>query len=165
MRTTTDLERITPLIWKELTTLNIPFIRCGVFIMDDTLQQIHTFLSTPDGKAIAAFHLPYDAPGRTREIVSHWMNNQTYIEHWDETAFSELGDLLVQEGAMPSKEGYMKTIPGGGLYLHCLPFLQGMLYVGNAVKLTNEEIQLMSLLFSCLCVLKILINWSLPKFR
>jgi hypothetical protein len=37
MRTTKDLERITPLIWKELTTLSIPFIRCGVFIMDDSV--------------------------------------------------------------------------------------------------------------------------------
>src|SRR5687768_2587379 len=51
MRTTKDLDRITPLIWKELTILGIPFIRCGVFIMDDAQQLIHTFLSTPDGKA------------------------------------------------------------------------------------------------------------------
>jgi signal transduction histidine kinase len=142
MRTTNDLERITPLIWKELTTLNIPFIRCGVFIMDDQLQQIHTFLSTPDGKAIAAFHLPYDAQARTREILHNWIHKQAYIEHWDEFAFSELGDLLVQQGALASKDVYLKTIPPGGLYLHCLPFMQGMLYVGNTVKLNEDEIQL-----------------------
>jgi signal transduction histidine kinase len=142
MRTTKDLERITPLIWKELTTLNIPFIRCGVFIMDEMMQQIHTFLSTPDGKAIAAFHLPYDAPGRTREILAGWINKQAYIEHWDEADFSELGDLLVQQGALPSKDVYMKTIPAGGLYLHCLPFLQGMLYVGNTIALKEDDIQL-----------------------
>ena len=29
MRTTTDLKRITPLIWNELTTLDVPFIRCS----------------------------------------------------------------------------------------------------------------------------------------
>jgi signal transduction histidine kinase len=142
MRTTIDLERITPLIWKELTTLNIPFIRCGVFIMDEPLQQIHTFLSTPDGKAIAAFHLPYDAPGRTREILASWNNKQMYIEHWDETAFSELGDLLVQQGAVPSKDAYLNTVPQGGIHLHCLPFMQGMLYVGNTVKLNEDDIQL-----------------------
>lgn len=142
MRTPQDLDRITPLIWKELTALNIPFIRCGVFIMDHALQQIHTFLSTPDGKAIAAFHLPYDSQGRTREILTSWNNKQAYIEHWDETAFSELGDLLVQQGALPSKDIYLKTVPGGGLYLHCLPFMQGMLYVGNTVKLNEVEIQL-----------------------
>ena len=35
MRTTTDLEKITPMIWNELSTLGVPFIRCGVFIMDE----------------------------------------------------------------------------------------------------------------------------------
>jgi len=142
MRTTKDLDRITPLIWKELTTLNIPFIRCGVFIMDESLQQIHTFLSTPDGSAIAAFHLPYGAPGRISEILASWNNKQVYIEHWDETAFSELGDLLVEQGAVPSKDVYLKTIPKGGVHLHCLPFMQGMLYVGNTVKLKEDDIQL-----------------------
>ena len=57
MRTTTDLERITPLIWQELTTLGVPFIRCGVFIMDEKEEKIHTFLSTPDGRAIAVLHI------------------------------------------------------------------------------------------------------------
>jgi hypothetical protein len=55
MRTANDLDRITPLIWNELTVLGIPFIRCGVFIMDDLQQVSHTYLSTPDGKAVAAF--------------------------------------------------------------------------------------------------------------
>ena len=32
MRTTSDLERITPLIWNELTTLGVPFTRCGVLL-------------------------------------------------------------------------------------------------------------------------------------
>lgn len=142
MRTTKDLERITPLIWKELTILNIPFIRCGVFIMDEPQQQLHTFLSTPDGKAIAAFHLPYDAPGRTGEILGHWKNKQVYVNHWDEAAFSDLGDLLVQEGALPSKDAYLNTVPKGGIYLHCLPFRQGMLYVGNSIKLNDNDIHL-----------------------
>jgi len=142
MRTVQDLDRITPLIWQELTTLGIPFVRCGVFIMDHSSKLIHTFLSTPDGKAIAAFHLRYDAPGRTSEILSNWMKRQEYIAHWDETDFSNLGDLLIQQGALPSKEAYMKTIPPGGIYLHCLPFLQGMLYVGNTEKLKASDIQL-----------------------
>src|SRR5204863_5032023 len=53
MRTTNDLERITPLIWNELKTLGVPFIRCGVFIVDEEHELVHTFLSTPDGKANA----------------------------------------------------------------------------------------------------------------
>jgi hypothetical protein len=88
MRTINDLDRITPLIWNELTILGIPFIRCGVFIMDDEQELIHTFLSTPDGKAIAAFHLPYDTPGNLANVVANWKKNKKYIDHWDEAEFS-----------------------------------------------------------------------------
>ena len=82
MRTIGDLDRITPLIWNELTILGIPFIRCGVFIMDDEQQQIHTFLSTPEGNAVAAFHLSYDTPGNFSDIVHHWRQKKIYVNHW-----------------------------------------------------------------------------------
>ena len=142
MRTINDLDRITPLIWNELTVLGIPFIRCGVFIMDEDQQLIHTFLSTPDGKAIAAFHLPYDTPGNLRNVVSNWKQNKNYIDHWDEAEFIQFADILVKGGALVSAEQYLKTIPKGGFYLHFLPFLQGMLYVGNTKQLEKEEIEL-----------------------
>ena len=142
MRTINDLDRITPLIWNELTILGIPFIRCGVFIMDDEQHLIHTFLSTPDGKAIAAFHLPYDTTGNLAHVVANWKKNQKYIDHWDETEFIQFADILVKEGALVSAEQYLKTIPHGGFYLHFLPFLQGMLYVGNTTQLNKDEIEL-----------------------
>ncbi len=142
MRTISDLDRITPLIWNELTILGIPFIRCGVFIMDDDQQLIHTFLSTPDGKAIAAFHLPYDAPGNIGKALNHWKERNSYIDHWDKTTFTEFADTLVKQGALTSSEQYLKTIPHGGFYLHFLPFLQGMLYVGNTARLGDEDIDL-----------------------
>ena len=142
MRTIADLDRITPLIWNELTILGIPFIRCGVFIMDEDQQLIHTFLSTPDGKAIAAFHLPYDTPGNLRNVVSNWQQNKNYIDHWGETEFIQFADILVRGGALVSAEQYLKTIPKNGFYLHFLPFLQGMLYVGNTDQLKEEEIEL-----------------------
>ena len=140
MRTTNDLEKITPLIWNELTILGIPFIRCGVFIMDDSQRLIHTFLSTPDGKALAAFHLPYDTPGNFTEMVSRWHHKETYIAHWGEAEFASIADVLVKLGAIATKEQYLHTLPAGGFYLHFLPFLQGMLYVGNTEELGNEEI-------------------------
>jgi signal transduction histidine kinase len=142
MRTTNDLEKITPLIWNELTVLGIPFIRCGVFIMDDLQRLIHTFLSTPDGKALAAFHLPYDTPGNFTEMVSRWHHKQTYIAHWGEAEFISIADVLLKQGAIATKEQYLHTLPAGGFYLHFLPFLQGMLYVGNIAQLGNDEILL-----------------------
>src|SRR5210317_1253066 len=43
MRSSADLERITPLIWNELTTLGVPFIRCGVFIMQEESETIEAY--------------------------------------------------------------------------------------------------------------------------
>jgi signal transduction histidine kinase len=140
MRTATDLEKITPLIWNELTVLGVPFIRCGVFIMDDSEQLIHTFLSTPGGKAIAAFHLPYSTPGNIREIRSHWQMKELYTDHWNETAFREFAATLVEQGALTTPEQYLETFPSGGFYLHFLPFLQGMLYVGSTQPLREDDL-------------------------
>jgi signal transduction histidine kinase len=142
MRTIADLDKITPLIWNELTILGVPFIRCGVFIMDESQKLIHTFLSTPDGKAIAAFHLPYDTPGNFAEVVNHWHGKQLYIDHWGEPEFINMADTLVKQRAIEKKEQYLNTLPAGGFYLHFLPFLQGMLYVANTTQLGNEELTL-----------------------
>jgi signal transduction histidine kinase/DNA-directed RNA polymerase subunit N (RpoN/RPB10) len=142
MRKRSDLERITPLIWDELTILGIPFIRCGVFIMDEEQQLIHTFLSTPDGKAIGAFHIPFDTSGNFEKMVDSWRNDQPYIDHWKEEAFSQFANALVKQGAISSKAQYMRTLPHEGVHLNFLPFLQGMLYVGNIAPLAEDNISL-----------------------
>jgi len=142
MRKRNDLERITPLIWDELTILGIPFIRCGVFIMDEEQELIHTFLSTPDGKAIGAFHVPFDTSGNFEKMVDSWRHGVPYIDHWDEEAFSQFADTLLKQGAIASKAQYMRTLPHEGIHLNFLPFLQGMLYVGNTTPLSNDEIEL-----------------------
>jgi signal transduction histidine kinase len=143
MRTKQDLDRITPLIWNELTTLNIPFIRCGIFIMDDDQQQIHTFLSNPEGRAIASFNLPYGNSGNISDVVNHWQNNKTYVEHWQIEEFTALADSLVQLGEIATREQYMQSLPPGGIYLHFVPFLQGMLYAGNLTRLSDDDISLL----------------------
>ena len=105
-------------------------------------QLVHTFLSTPDGKAIAAFHLPYDTPGNLRKAIENWHLKEKYIDHWGEEEFTQFAKILEKQGALQSAEQYLKTIPRGGFYLHFLPFLQGMLYVGNTTQLGEEEINL-----------------------
>jgi signal transduction histidine kinase len=142
MRTLSDLDRITPLIWNELTILGLPFIRCGVFLMDDSAKLIHTFLSTPEGRAIAAFHLPYDTPGNFTEVINNWRNKKHYIDHWTKPDFISMADTLVKQGAIQKPEQYLNTLPAEGFYLHFIPFLQGMLYVGNHEKLGENEIRL-----------------------
>ena len=142
MRTTNDLERITPIMWRELTTIGVPFIRCGVFIMDEEQQQVHTFLSTPDGEAIAAFHMPYNAPGETAQIIASWQKKQMYAQHWNEAQFIEFTKNLEEQGAITSGEKYLAENRPTDLYLHFLPFLQGMLYAGNTTALSDDELQL-----------------------
>lgn len=142
MRTKGDLERIQPLIWNELKILRVPFIRCGVFIMDEVKQDVQVFLSTPDGKSIAAFRLPYYATEQSMQIVTHWQKKHLYREHMDEAAFSAYIKNLVQQGAMAGNEKYVTENRPTDLYLHFLPFLQGMLYVGNDAPLKEEELQL-----------------------
>jgi len=141
MRTANDLDRITPLIWNELNALGVPFIRCGVFIMDDLQQVSHTYLSTPDGKAVAAFDLPYDTPGNIAEIVAQWRNKKFHTEYWDQEAYTAFAGNLVKQGVYTSEEQYLSKLPGGGFYLHFAPFLQGMLYVGNTAQLGKQEIR------------------------
>ena len=142
MRTTSDLEKITPLIWNELTTLGVPFIRCGVFIMDEEEQQVNTYLSNPEGEAIAAFHQPYNTPGEIAEVVKSWRKKEMYTQHWDEARFVEFTKDLVQQGAITSGEKYLTENRPTDLYLHFLPFLQGMLYVGNTAALSDDALQL-----------------------
>lgn len=142
MRTTTDLERITPLMWDELTTLGVPFIRCGVFIMDEEQQQIHTFLSTADGEAIAAFNTPFNDPGALTEAIPYWRRKEIYKMHWDESAFIRQANNLMEQGVINSPEKYLTAHRPTNLHLHFMPFLQGMLYVGSESMLTEVELHL-----------------------
>jgi len=146
MRTKGDLERIQPLIWNELKILRVPFIRCGVFIMDEVKQDVQVFLSTPDGKSIAAFRLPYNATEQSKQIVTHWQKKHLYTDHMDEAAFTAYTKNLVQQGAMAGNEKYVTENRPTDLYLHFLPFLQGMLYVGNDAPLKEDELQLVQTL-------------------
>src|SRR5215216_5634579 len=65
MRSTSDLQRITPLIWNELKTLGIPFIRCGLFIIDEARQMVQMYLSAPDGHSLAVLDLPFQGTPTT----------------------------------------------------------------------------------------------------
>ncbi len=142
MRTTSDLERITPLIWNELTTLDVPFLRCGVFIMDEGKQEVRAMLSTPDGKAIATLHVPFEfnLPIITNG-VDYWRKKKMYKEHWDALAFTKswmkLSSLGKTSMVSPPDEH-----PAENLYLHLLPFLQGMLFVGNDAPLNDDQLPL-----------------------
>jgi signal transduction histidine kinase len=65
-----------------------------------------------------------------------------YRPHWDEAAFIDFTKLLGEKGSITTGEKFMVENRPGDLYLHFLPFQQGMLYVGNIKALTNEHLSL-----------------------
>jgi signal transduction histidine kinase/DNA-directed RNA polymerase subunit N (RpoN/RPB10) len=145
MRTVADLDRIIPLVWNELTILGVPFIRCGVFIMDEEKKLVHSFLSSPNGTAIAGFHIPYGNPGPMRPVIDQWRKKEIHTDYWDTDAFKAFAVGLVEQGVLTSAEQYLSTMPNHGLHLHFLPFLQGMLYVGNTNLLSEEDMTVVKL--------------------
>ena len=143
MRSTEDLERITPLVWNELTTLRIPFIRCGVFIIDKPNETIQVHLSAPDGHSLGVMQLPFNVDKLTAESVAHWQKGKVYRGHWNKKQFNEFMQTMVDLGQIKNKKVYQGTEqPPESLHLHFVPFKQGMLYVGSEATLTEEQIAL-----------------------
>jgi len=143
MRNTEDLEKITPLIWRELTTLGMPFFRCGVFIIDEFDKSAHGYLSTPSGKSLGTLHLKIDEGHWIDEAVTHWQKGKIYHGRWDREQFIAWTQTMIEQGFVENREHFQdgKEAPEN-LYLQLLPFSQGMLYVGSKLQLSEEEIEL-----------------------
>ena len=143
MRTADDLNRVTPLVWRELNTLGIPFIRCGVFIIHKEEEQVEVYLSKPDGTSLAVMHLPFGSSDLAIQTVNAWEKGAVSTQHWTQAEFLEWGRSMVEQGQVPDMESYQGAEEAPeSLHLHFLPFNQGMLYVGSTVALNEEEIHL-----------------------
>jgi signal transduction histidine kinase len=143
MRSKEDLNRITPLVWAELKALNVPFIRCGVFIIDEENQNIESHLSTPDGTSLGLLNLPFEADNVGNNAVKFWRKGMIYKDHWDQNQFINFMNKMVKLGRLENPSLYQgASHPPDSLDLHFVPFRQGMLYVGNIQPLTDDEIQL-----------------------
>jgi signal transduction histidine kinase len=149
MRSANDLELIIPMLWRELRALNMPFIRCGVFIMNEADSIVNVFLSSPDGKSLGLLHLPFDTGGVTQNAVEHWRKKKVYKEHWNREEFMAWTQTLIAAGQVHDASSYQgAAAPPESLYLHFVPFKQGMLYVGSAEALDAGNIEVMKTLAS-----------------
>lgn len=147
MRTVEDLLWITPLIWQELKNLGVPFIRCGVFIVQDERMMVRVYLSTPTGNPLAVLNLPENASDITHETVEHWHKKTVYTVHWNKEQFIRWMESMISRGQIQTREEYQGAEePPDSLDLHFIPFAQGMLYIGNTAPLTPDEIELVKLL-------------------
>ncbi len=147
MRTSEDLDRITPIIWHELEKLEVPFIRCGVFIVEEVKEKVQVYLTTPDGKSLGVLNLSLDANEITINAVNHWKKNKIYKEHWNKEKFIDWTKSMVETGQVQNAETYQgSSNPPESLYLHFVPFAQGILYVGSVSNLSDEKIELVKTL-------------------
>jgi len=143
MRSTDDLNRITPLVWNELTTMGVPFIRCGVFIIDEPTEIVQAYLSAPDGHSLGVLHLRFNANPLTENTVAHWREGNIFKEHWNREEFISWTQSLMEQGQISDKNTYQGVAnPPESLNLHFIPFTQGMLYVGSENPLNDEQIEL-----------------------
>ncbi|HRI78837.1 MAG TPA: hypothetical protein PLR06_04810, partial [Cyclobacteriaceae bacterium] len=143
MREASDLERITPLIWRELVTLRVPFFRCGVFIISEKEQVVHAYLSTPQGKSLAVLNLTFEGAVITSKVVENWRKQTVYTEQWNKEQFQDWVKSMSQQGQIKTVEQYQAgEIPPEALCLQFIPFTQGMLYVGSREPLEEDEIDL-----------------------
>ncbi len=147
MRTSEDLNRITPIIWRELKTQEVPFIRCGIFIIDEVNEKVRVYLTTPDGKSLAALNLHFNSNELTSKTVEHWKNKKIYKEHWNKKEFINWTKSLIEIGQIQNAETYQgSSEPPESLVLHFVPFAQGMLYAGDVSFLSDEKLVLVKTL-------------------
>ncbi|MFZ0490560.1 MAG: ATP-binding protein [Salegentibacter sp.] len=145
MRTIKDLEHITPVIWKELTVLGVPFFRCGVFIIREDEEMVHAYLSKPDGTSVAAIHIPFDDKDNRliEPMIKNWRMQKTFHEEWDRKLFIQQTRIFVDKGQIENPESYpIVNTPPENLVLNLVPFKQGMIYIGHQEDLTKDQISL-----------------------
>ena len=145
MRNADDLNHIPPLIWRELISMDVPFFRCGIFIINEEEQLVHAYLSTPEGKSLAVLHLPFDGAETTMRIVDGWRKKEVYIDYWNKEQFQSWVDSMLSQGQIKQETEYR----GGdesptSLNLQFIPFSQGMLYVGSHDALDDSQIALVT---------------------
>ncbi|MEN2284344.1 ATP-binding protein [Algoriphagus sp. SE2] len=143
MRTATDLELITPLIFKELTVLNVPFIRCGVFIINEKEENVEAFLSSPEGQSLGVLRLHYESNDLTFQTVKAWRKKEIFKRHWSKEDFVQWINRMMEQDQIQDSNTYQGTAtPSESLDLHFVPFAQGMLYVGSVNPLDGSELEM-----------------------
>ncbi|MGB7842726.1 MAG: ATP-binding protein, partial [Salinimicrobium sp.] len=143
MRNPDDLKHISQIVFSELTTLGVPFIRCGVFIIDEPKGNLHVYLSTPDGQSLGVLKLHYPSLEFMSEVVNSWKKGESYKKHWDREDFVRWTKLMMEMGQIHDENIYQgNDAPPSSLDLHFVPFAQGMLYVGCRNPLNEEQLEL-----------------------
>ena len=123
--------------------MDVPFIRCGVFIIEEAREMTHVYLSAPDGHSLAVLNLPFNSNELTTNAVEHWRKGKVFYQHWNKEEFISWTKSMMAMGQVQNQQTYQGAeAPPESLDLHFIPFTQGMLYVGNTGPLSDDEIDL-----------------------
>jgi signal transduction histidine kinase len=146
MRHADDLQRITPLMWRELKTLDVPFFRCGVLIINEQTERADYYLSTPEGRPLAALHLDFKTNLQVvRTALDHWRQQKVYTDRWNKEQFVAFARSMMELGQIQTMKSYQGgDQPPEKITLQFIPFAQGMLYVGSSEDLTTDQVDLVS---------------------
>ena len=147
MESTSDLERISTMLWKELASFNVSFIRCGIVLIHEKEASMEVFLTRDDGSTFNPFHIPFESlPIFPRTVVA-WQKQEIYTEQWDKEGYDAWAEFLIRHGVMLSEDrDYFEEAAIGGVHLTFIPFVFGHLYVGSQRPLTAEQINHLKLL-------------------
>ena len=142
MRTADDLNHIPPLIWRELISLDVPFFRCGIFIVREEEQLVHAYCPPPKAsrwRFCIFLSKEMKPPGK----LSIAGGKQVYRDDWDRGQFQTWVESMVKRGQIEQREQYQGSeAPPDSLNLQFIPFLQGLLYVGSHDPLDESQIAL-----------------------
>lgn len=141
MQTSDDLERITPLVWNELSTLGVPFIRCGIFIVDEPVSLLHVYLASPVGDGLTRISMPLDSHPMITRVLRQWRQKRIHIERWDRRAFVGWMRVVRVQGHAISRDQYTDV---RAFTFHVVPFAQGMFYIGCLSTLSDEHLGLVT---------------------
>ena len=87
--------------------------------------------------------LPFDSGDLTINSVNFWRKGLIFKTHWNKLEFLSFMQSMIKEGQVKNQKTYQgASAPPESLDLHFVPFAQGMLYVGNILPLTNDELDL-----------------------
>ena len=92
---------------------------------------------------MAAWKSEFNTTPLFKDTVEHWRKQKIYRTEWDKSQFIEFTNTLIKEGLVNNPGRYQagKDAPDY-LSLQMVPFSQGMLYVGSAEKLIDNQLEL-----------------------
>ena len=140
MKTSRDLERISTLLWTELTGFKVAFIRCGIMLVDGESKSIEVFLTRNDGTTFEPFTLPYQSLPTFPHIVEAWQKQEIYVDAWDTNVYDAWAQYLIQQGIMLPVDRDSFEEAQHSVNLTFLPFAYGHLFISSHKPLLEKHL-------------------------